>query len=232
MIPTWLYDLAIASLIVAFVCAMVIVFDIFNGHRQKMWIMEVVWPVTALYAGPLALYAYFKLGRLSTKNAFQYAKERDQTPPAMKKPFWQSVGLGATHCGGGCTLGDLIAEWFIFIVPFFLFGRKLFAGWLIDFLLAYIFGIAFQYFTIAPMRDLTLRQGLIAAVKADTLSLTAWQVGMYGWMAISTFLIFGQELPQNSPVFWLMMQIAMLFGFLTAYPVNWWLLRRGIKEKM
>jgi hypothetical protein len=29
-----------------------------------------------------------------------------------------------------------------------------------------------------------------------------------------------------------MMQIAMLAGFLTSYPVNWWLLRAGIKEEM
>jgi hypothetical protein len=29
-----------------------------------------------------------------------------------------------------------------------------------------------------------------------------------------------------------MMQIAMPAGFLTSYPVNWWLLRAGIKEKM
>jgi len=29
-----------------------------------------------------------------------------------------------------------------------------------------------------------------------------------------------------------MMQIAMLFGFLTAYPVNWWLIKKGIKEEM
>jgi hypothetical protein len=27
-------------------------------------------------------------------------------------------------------------------------------------------------------------------------------------------------------------QIAMLFGFVTSYPVNWWLIERGIKEKM
>ena len=232
MLPEWLYLLAVVSLLLAGVCSLVIVFDIFNGHRQQMWIMEVVWPVTALYAGPLALYAYFKLGRLATRKKFQGARKNEETPPSMKKPFWQSVGLGASHCGGGCTLGDIIAEWFIFTVPFFLFGRKLFAGWVIDYILAYIFGIAFQYFTIAPMRNLSLKEGLIAAVKADTLSLTAWQVGMYGWMAISTFLIFGQELPQNSPIFWFMMQIAMLLGFLTAYPVNWWLIRRGIKEKM
>jgi hypothetical protein len=29
-----------------------------------------------------------------------------------------------------------------------------------------------------------------------------------------------------------MMQVAMLFGFVTAYPVNWWLLKVGLKEKM
>ncbi|MGH7951816.1 MAG: DUF4396 domain-containing protein [Limisphaerales bacterium] len=29
-----------------------------------------------------------------------------------------------------------------------------------------------------------------------------------------------------------MMQIAMVAGFLTSFPVNWLLVRRGIKEKM
>ena len=32
--------------------------------------------------------------------------------------------------------------------------------------------------------------------------------------------------------YWLMMQIAMLLGFATTYPVNWWLIRRGTKERM
>lgn len=26
--------------------------------------------------------------------------------------------------------------------------------------------------------------------------------------------------------------IAMWFGFFTSYPINWWLIRKGIKEKM
>ncbi len=29
-----------------------------------------------------------------------------------------------------------------------------------------------------------------------------------------------------------MMQVGMILGFLTAYPVNWWLVRSGIKEQM
>ncbi|WP_405083923.1 DUF4396 domain-containing protein [Paraburkholderia caribensis] len=28
------------------------------------------------------------------------------------------------------------------------------------------------------------------------------------------------------------MQLAMLAGFATSYPVNWWLIRSGVKEKM
>ena len=93
-------------------------------------------------------------------------------------------------------------------VPLVLFGQKIFGSWVVDYLFAFCFGIAFQYFTIAPMRHLVGRaKGLWTAVKADTLSLTAWQVGMYGWMAIVTFVMFGHELEKTDPVFWFMMQI-------------------------
>ncbi|HEX4666828.1 MAG TPA: DUF4396 domain-containing protein [Chthoniobacterales bacterium] len=142
------------------------------------------------------------------------------------------VALGATHCGAGCTVADIVAEWTLFVFPLTLFGMKIFGSWTVDYFVALAFGIVFQYFTIAPMRGLSLGPGLAQAAKADFLSLTAWQVGMYGWMAIATFLIFGHEIEKTSPVFWFMMQIAMMVGFLTAYPVNWWLLRSGIKEEM
>ena len=86
------------------------------------------------------------------------------------------------------------------------------------------------------MRGLSLLPGIWAAIKADTLSLTAWQIGMYGFMAIAYFAIFrtvfGVELKPNMVEFWFMMQIAMLCGFVTSYPVNWWLIRAGLKEKM
>src|SRR6185437_17001377 len=74
------------------------------------------------------------------------------------------------------------------------------------------------------------------AIKADTLSLTAWQVGMYALMAVAYFRVFGDllrvKLHTNSAEFWFTMQVAMTCGFLTSYPVNWWLVTRGIKERM
>jgi hypothetical protein len=230
--PEWLTILAVISLSLGGLCALVIAWDIFlAGNRQHMWIMELVWPVTGLYAGPLALWAYFRLGRKRTHAAMMQAmKAGGKKHQGMA--LWQSVAVGASHCGAGCTLGDIGAEWFTYLVPVSLGGRPIFAAWGIDYLLAFAFGIAFQYFTIKPARHLSSGRGLIAALQADTLSLTSWQVGMYGWMALATFAIFRQELPKTDPVFWFMMQIAMLAGFVTTYPVNWWLIRRGIKERM
>jgi uncharacterized membrane protein YidH (DUF202 family) len=244
MTPVWLTYLAIASLVLAATCTVVIAADELR-HRQHMWIMNLVWQVTALFGSLLAMWAYFKYGRLTTDENVQAAMSGGQKMP--NKAYTQfpvMVGKGAAHCGSGCTLGDICAEWLAFGFPVvatwfawqWLFAERMFAVWVLDFLLAFSFGVAFQYFTIKPMRDLSPGEGLLAAVKADTLSLTAWQVGMYGFMAIAHFYIWkrviGAELQVNSPEFWFMMQIAMLAGFVTSYPVNWWLIRKEIKEEM
>lgn len=229
--PGSLIGLARLSLIAAGICAVVIAIDLIR-HPQHMWIMNIVWPVTALWAGPFALGFYFAFGRDSAQDAVDAAKRRGKKPPAKAQPRAIHVAKAALHCGSGCTIGDLCAETLSVAVPLVILGHHIFGSWIYDFALAFAFGIAFQYFTIRPMRDLSGKAAAIAAVKADALSLSAWQLGMYGWMAIATFLIFGHELDKAGPVFWLMMQIAMFLGFLTSYPVNWWLLRAGIKEAM
>ncbi len=231
--PDWLVVVSAVSLGAAVFSALVVAADILAGRRQRMAIMNVVWPITALWSGPLGLVGYFAVGRLSTAERVRQAKARGETPPGELQPFWRKVALAATHCGSGCALGDALAETLVVVWPVTFLGSRVFGTWLVDLVLAFLFGIAFQYFTIAPMRGLGLRDGLVAAVKADAASLAAWQIGMYGWMAVALFLLFSPEsLPKNGPVFWFMMQLAMCAGFLTSYPVNWWLLRRGIKEAM
>lgn len=36
----------------------------------------------------------------------------------------------------------------------------------------------------------------------------------------------------RTPVYWFLMQIGMIIGFGTAYPINIWLIKRGIKAAM
>lgn len=42
----------------------------------------------------------------------------------------------------------------------------------------------------------------------------------------------GRARDRRSIVFWFMMQIGMIFGFLSTYPANALLIRRGIKQGM
>lgn len=227
--PGWLHLLAIAMLALGGVAAAIVALDVVR-HPQKMSIMNLVWPLVALFGTVAALWAYRRYGRTD-------GRDRDT-------PFAAKVGISTCHCGAGCTLGDIAAEWLAFAVPGIagalgwgtLFHEKLFAVWVLDYIFAFVIGIAFQYFSIAPMRNLGVREGIVQAIKIDALSLSAWQVGMYGFMAFAQFYLFrdrlGAGLRVDTPEFWFMMQIAMLFGFATSYPVNWWLVRAGIKEAM
>ncbi len=244
MIPDWLHTISLICLAVGFISAAIIAIDEFRDP-QHMWIMNIVWPVTALFGTLVSLWGYFAYGRLASQSRMEAAMARgEEMPNKAQTPFPVMVAKGSAHCGSGCTLGDICAEWLAFGFPVVavwlgwqsIFSEKIFAVWVLDFILAFLFGIAFQYFTITPMRNLSPAQGLIQAVKADTLSLIAWQVGMYGFMAVAHFWLFADllntRLQVNSAEFWFMMQIAMLFGFATSYPVNWWLIREGVKEKM
>ena len=117
-----------------------------------------------------------------------------------------------------------------------LFGTRMVALWIPDFLFAFLFGIGFQYWSIVPMRQLSPGEGIRAALKADVLSIGAWQIGMYGGMALIQFLWFAPQFgglaEPGQPEFWMAMQIAMLAGFCTSYPMNWLLVRNGVKEAM
>jgi hypothetical protein len=224
--PVWLDLLCAVTLLIGAACAVVILIDVLR-HPQHMGIMNVVWPVCALFGTLFILWLYYQYGR-------------DSRP----QPYAISVAKGSLHCGSGCALGDIVAEWLAYAVPGIaiafgwqiLFDEKTFAVWILDLLVAFAIGIVFQYFAIAPMRNLTPAQGMVAALKADALSLLSWQLGMYGLMAIFQFLVFprhfGGPAPVDSVEFWGAMQLAMIAGFMTSFPMNWWLIRAGIKEAM
>lgn len=223
MIPVWLEWLSITSLMVSLATAVVIIGDI-RRHPQSMAVMNPVWPITALYFGPVALWAYWTMGRKSHTS--------EQDGGGKKTPFWITTFVGSTHCGAGCTLGDIIAEFTVFFASITISGSVFGAQLVFDYSFAFLLGVAFQYASIVPMRGLKPIEGIIAAVKADALSLTAFEVGLFGWMALMRFVLFHPALKPDSPVFWFMMQTGMVIGFASTFPMNWLLVKVGIKEAM
>ncbi|MES1956228.1 DUF4396 domain-containing protein [Salinisphaera hydrothermalis] len=190
-------------------------------HPQPMSVMNITWPINGLYAPIFGWWVYKGLGR----------------PDALAgghthKPKWQSVAVSVTHCSGGCVSGDSIAAPIVSAVGFTVLGSLLLGHFVGEFIAAYLFGILFQILPIMSMGETNPFKALMNAIKADTLSLVAFEIGMFGWIAFSFLVLLPHEPEVTSPVFWFMMQIAMIVGFLTAYPANWYLVKVGIKHGM
>ncbi len=182
-----------------------------RSRPQGMPIMNVVWPVTGFYFPVIGGWLYRAIGRPPLTHAHDAAAQDAR---------WKSVLLSATHCGAGCVIGDIVAV--------ALFGPS----FAIEFAFAYLFGIAFQYLPIRAMRDISPATALWEAIKADTLSLVAFEVGMFGWMAVARLWLLPGEPAATSIAFWFMMQIGMIVGFATTYPANWLLVKWGVKSGM
>lgn len=227
MPSTWLHIFAYISLALAGITALAIAADEIY-HPQPMGIMNIVWPVCALFGSIFVLWFYLAYGR----------PKRDGR---QKQPLVAAVAKGTLHCGAGCTLGDVLAESLAFAVPAVagwfgwhtLFSNKTFAMWTMDFCLAFVLGIGFQYFAIVGLERVSFGKAIGKALRADAISLLAWQIGMYAFMALVQFGIF-RNAPLNADTveFWFMMQLAMLAGFATSFPANWLLIKSGIKHRM
>jgi Domain of unknown function (DUF4396) len=271
MAPVWLTVVAWLYLAACFCCAGVIAWDItVNRRRQPMGVMNLVFPITALYLGPFALALYWRWGRAArptlppisaspaamsliavapagnSTQTHQHAHhprtgaagpggaDKRARPAGQARPWWVAIAIEVSHCGAGCTLGDVISEFAIFGLGLTIAGLTLGAEYAGDYILALAFGIIFQYFAIAPMRGLGLKDGLIAAAKADFISLTAFEIGLFGWMAVMALVLFPapHHLMPSSAAYWFLMQVGMIIGYCTSWPANVWLVKRGIKVPM
>lgn len=206
-------------------CAIVLA-DIFLGRYQHIAIMNITWPITALYSGPIGLFMYYMYGRVGKMNMHDVRKNKRK----RKKPHWVHVFISATHCGGGCAIADIITEVVIFWAAIRIFGHYVWSSFLIDYGAALLIGFLFQYLSQRPMHPKTgFFKLMIQAVKADILSLTAFQVGMFSWL-LAVYYIYNGSLNAGNHVYWFMMQIGLTLGLLTTFPVNAWLIKAGIKS--
>jgi hypothetical protein len=221
----WLIIVSWVAVIFGLLTALAIAFDV-TAHLQRMKIMNVVWPITGLYVPVLGGVLYAGTARRAPMSV-----SMDMHGAHGGRQFWKSVFVSTTHCAAGCVIGDIIGAPIVFWAGWTLFGERLFAEFLVLFVLAYVFGIAFQYFPIRAMRQISRREALIEAIKADTLALTAFEIGLFAWMAFIHF----QFVPRSeltSPAYWFMMQIGMVLGFIASFPANWYLVRAGVKPGM
>lgn len=247
---SWLEIVSWIAIGIGILQTIIITIDVIRYPQNMMPIMNIVWPLTGLYFPVFGLWAYYSLGRAkgqmdmkmdhtdmeSDMDNGEHMDHQDHSHMEHhghgEKPFWQSVFVSTTHCSSGCSLGDMVGVPIVTLTGLTIAGSTLFADYAVEFILAYIFGIAFQYYGMGFKKQKESGKAIKNAIKADTWSLIAFEIGMFGWMALVHFVFFVQMPTPTTAVFWFMMQIAMMLGFLTSYPANWILVKKGIKHAM
>ncbi|KAF7198637.1 hypothetical protein HII31_00376 [Pseudocercospora fuligena] len=248
--PLALIVISSFSIGIAAIAALFIAIDIVlrRGWRSMMAVMIPVYIVNALYLWPITLWTYLNYGRppkpqkrdrLSSQadekpaaeagaghccHGGSQEKEPESGVPAchsQERPMFATITVAVCHCGAGCVLGDIIGEWIVYGAGITISGH---------FVFAIAFGIVFQYYSIAPMSGDYGIKTLWRAAKADFLSLLFFEIGLFAWMAIFQIAIFDWKLEMNTVTYWWMMQIGMFLGHWTGAPINWWLIKTGVKE--
>ena len=116
MAPHWFELAAWAALGLGFASALVIAADIvLLGNRQHMPIMNLVFPLSALYMGPVAVLAYFARGRRMSHRQMHMRGVEPARGHEARDSWWQ-VSLSDSHCGAGCALGDIGGEWVVWAI--------------------------------------------------------------------------------------------------------------------
>jgi hypothetical protein len=131
------------------------------------------------------------------------------------------------HCvagdGVGILAGAVIAS---------LFHLPKSADIALEYALGFGFGWSiFQSLFMRGMAGGSYTRALSSTFLPEFLSMNCLMAGMVPAMTLAMKSVPASHKPYE-PAFWFIMSMALLVGFITAYPMNWWLVSRHMKHGM
>lgn len=140
---------------------------------------------------------------------------------------WRQV-LGSTmHCAAGDGVGILAGA---LLGHFLAVGPA--SGIALEYLLGFGFGwVFFQAWSMRDMAGGDFGRSLRMTFQPEFLSMNCLMAGMVIVSRLWMDAVPGSGNPAE-PAFWFIMSMALLAGFACAWPMNWWLVTRGLKHGM
>lgn len=203
-VPDWVTPVAWIFIALAVATAAWIAYDIYaRRHRHASIAAEIVWITSALYLGPFAIPLYTRYGRNPV-------------------PGTQPAAVAGLPGGGASAIAHLIGVPLVIASGLTIAGIDLWVMILVIGALAIL--LLFVYEQVATRRTghpLSVRGAAVAAV----VTVLAFDIGMGGWMLLLHF----NELmpPATDAAFWFLMQLGIVLGLMTGYPVVRRLAARG-----
>ncbi|PNY81682.1 DUF4396 domain-containing protein [Deinococcus koreensis] len=204
-----------AWLILCVLSAAYVAWDQFRGNPEPA-VMKWGFVLVTLYMGPVGLLLYV----LADK------EPRAGTHEAFTAPLWKQ-GVGSTvHCVAGDATGIITAAVIVAML-----GLPMWADLLVEYAAGFTFGLLiFQALFMRGVMGGSYVQNVRRSFVPEFISMNAMMAGMAPVMAL---LMMGRDMRAMSPsepLFWAVMSLGVTVGFAVAYPVNVWLVSRGLKH--
>lgn len=203
---------ALTALSVAYV-----VYDSFTSNPE-MKVMRLGWILVTLYTGPIGLFLY----------VLSCQEPAPGTHEEFVAPLWKQ-GLGSTiHCVAGDATGIVVAA-----AVTAAFGLPMGVDLIVEYVGGFAFGLLiFQALFMKDMMGGSYLQAVRRTIFSEWVSMNFMMAGMFPTMVL---LMMGRDMRAMEPTqltFWGAMSAAVLVGLVTAVPVNFWLVAKGLKHGM
>ena len=203
---------ALTALSVAYVA-----WDVFT-NSPEMTVMKWGWILVTLYLGPIGLFLYI----MSCKEPWPGTHEE------FIQPLWKQ-GLGsAIHCVAGDATGIVLAAAITGLL-----GLPMWIDLIVEYIAGFGFGLLiFQSLFMKDMMGGSYLKAVRMSLMPEWISMNFMMAAMF---PVMIKLMMGRDMRAMEPtqmVFWGAMSVAVAAGLLASYPVNLWLVNKGLKHGM
>ena len=192
-----------------------VAWDQFRNNPEPV-VMKWGFILVTLYMGPIGLLLYV----LADK------EPRPGEHEEFVRPLWKQ-GVGSTiHCVAGDATGIILAAAITASL-----GLPMWIDLIVEYVTGFAFGLfIFQSLFMKSMMGGTYWENVRKSFIPEFISMNFMMAGM---APVMSFLMMGRDMRAMEPselLFWGVMSLGVIVGFLVAYPSNVWLVARGLKH--
>lgn len=213
----WIDVVLLVWFTLTFISVAYVAFDAFT-RNPEMKVMRWGWVLVTLYLGPIGLVLYV----LSCQEPGPSLHEE------FVRPLWKQ-GMGSViHCAAGDATGIIVAAAVTAAL-----GLPMWVDLIVEYVAGFGFGLfIFQALFMRDMMGGSYRAALRQTLLPEWLSMNFMMAGMFPTMVL---LMMGRDMRAMEPtelVFWGTMAAGVAVGIAIAYPVNVWMVNKGLKHGM
>ncbi|MEO5511497.1 MAG: DUF4396 domain-containing protein, partial [Longimicrobiales bacterium] len=213
----WIDIVLLAWFSVTILSVIYVAYDAFT-RNPEMKVMRFGWVLVTLYLGPVGMFLY----------VMSCQEPVPGTHEDFIRPLWKQ-GLGSTiHCVAGDATGIVLAAAITAAL-----GLPMWLDLIVEYVGGFAFGLLiFQALFMKDMMGGSYKKAVRHSLYAEWVSMNCMMAAMF---PVMVRLMMGRDMRAMQPhqlLFWGVMSVAVGAGTLTAYPVNLWLVAKGLKHGM